>query len=129
MRYYDPKIREYGFEMVELDPSSIATRPWTTSTGSHESLELAVQWFRECIASHEAWKRASVSFNPTRLLRLASDGGRVRLRLYCVKENKHSLPYVTLSHRWLGGASPQCLLGTNIAALQEYIPIVKLSNL
>ncbi|KAF5679593.1 heterokaryon incompatibility protein [Fusarium heterosporum] len=93
-----------------------------SSTGSPQSLKLALYWFKNCISNHPnctAYCGSEPSILPTRVIDVQMQG-RSLARL--VTSQAQRARYIALSHCW--GSSPIfTTTSKNIAKLQSSIPI------
>ncbi|CAG8953844.1 hypothetical protein HYFRA_00006736 [Hymenoscyphus fraxineus] len=121
---------------LESTSSNLAQRPWyvardyfptreiSSSTGGHESFEVASHWLRECQESHQLCKntqrRKEHEWYPKRLIAVGEDDNNVRLFI-AAKEQPVS-GYAALSHCW--GTNPNFLTLTSDTCeqFQQNIP-------
>jgi hypothetical protein len=90
------------------------------STGSATSLDTALTWYQDCLATHEICKQAILpksNWLPTRLIDIESPSGNTWTLVQGAKVLQHStadLPrYMTLSYRWGSFLDLRLLTSTN----------------
>lgn len=101
VRYRD---NGHGFE---VGTGFRAEQEIDSSTSSAASLDLAYEWFKECLEHHVSCNRSSERpFLPTRLVNVGclSDDGGTKCKLVLREEITPEERYATLSHCW--GSSP-----------------------
>lgn len=122
-----------GTSSISLDTEFgplFSFRATPPSTSSPETLDLAYQWYEDCIYSHEKCKKVPLSTSrwiPTRLIDIG-DENTTEWRLRITGEDLVSAPppsYMTLSYRW----SPEpriLLLSSNIDEFRRGVPCERL---
>jgi hypothetical protein len=104
------------------------------STHSDESVALMKSWISACKTQvrprHSLcsqWDKSRENWNPTRVLDVGKSDTPLRVRLFQPDADRHSITYLTLSHRW-GMENLFTLTTHNILELTREIPMHNLSK-
>lgn len=107
---------------VRNDGFSSSQEKVADSTGDPKVLEVASNWLKRCVETHDRCKTSDLSSDklwfPKRLLDLSSGAGQ---RLVMTAEEPPTERYATLSHCW--GKNPICCLNAdNVQEWRDRIP-------
>jgi hypothetical protein len=98
------------------------------STSSASSLDVAYEWYKECLENHVSCNRSfKRPFRPNRLLDVgrSSDDGGTECRLVFLDEIVLEERYATLSHCW-GSSSIKTLTNATLQALRAGVSVSEL---